>query len=210
MKQAARSQSRPGGEVGLEAGYGSATGGHTKPPEAPLGTPQHSLAPLSTSCAPWHPLAMGPLLHACGISCCLPPGPRSPQQHVALCVRLGTPSEGPGRPRVHQSMQNLGFISIISQQPLSVIICLAGRLQRVVFERSAGVEPAAWKFPAALVSQFSWCFHGFSFTLSKFSVHFLILLGINTTVADGGNRSHPLCSGFTASCLVGTVHRVRS
>lgn len=178
-----------------------------KHPSAPLSTPWHPSAPLVP---PRHPSAVGPSLHARSISCCLPPGPRSPQQHVALCVRLGTPSEGPGRPRVHQSMQNLGFISIISQQPLSVIICLAGRLQRVVFERSAGVEPAAWKFPTALVSQFSWCFHGFSFTLSKFSVHFLILLGINTTVADGGNRSHPLCSGFTASCLVGTVHRVRS
>lgn len=207
MKQAARSQSRPGAEVSPEAGYGSATGGHTKPPEAPLGTPQHSLAPLSTSCAPLAPFGRGALA-ARSWHLLLPPAwaafssaARGTLRETWCPVR---------RPRVHQSMQNLGFISIISQQPLSVIICLAGRLQRVVFERSAGVEPAAWKFPTALVSQFSWCFHGFSFTLSKFSVHFLILLGINTTVADGGNRSHPLCSGFTASCLVGTVHRVRS
>lgn len=145
------------------------------------------------------------------VACSLPPGPRSPRLHVAHGVRLGTLSEGPERPGVHQSVQNLGFISIISQQPLSVIICLAGRLQRVVFERSAGMEPAAWKFPGALASQFSCCFHGFSFTLSKFSVRFfLTLLGIRTTVADGGSRSHPIFSGFTASCHVGTVHRVRS
>lgn len=99
MKQAARSQSRPGGEVGLEAGCGT-TPSLQKHPSAPLSTPWHPSAPLVP---PRHPSAMGPSLHAHGISCCLPPGPRSPQQHVALCVRLGTPSGGPGRPRVRQS-----------------------------------------------------------------------------------------------------------
>lgn len=92
--------------------------------------------------------------------------------------RLKAQSREDEQRKMHQSIQNLGFVSIISQQPLSVIICLACWLRLAVFERPAGVERAVWKFPSTLFPPFGRCFHKCSFTLPKFSLHFWFFGGL--------------------------------